>query len=41
MMEEIIGDAEKTNGLVVVSGKKTMPWLTPWPVPTSSALMMR
>jgi GNAT superfamily N-acetyltransferase len=29
LMEEIIGDAEKTNGLVVVSGKKTMPWLTP------------
>jgi GNAT superfamily N-acetyltransferase len=29
LMEECIEDAKKTNGLVVVSSKKTMPWLTP------------
>jgi GNAT superfamily N-acetyltransferase len=29
LMEECIEDAKNTNGLVVVSGKKTMPWLTP------------
>ena len=28
-MEECIKDSEGTNGLVVVSGKKNMPWLTP------------
>ncbi len=28
-MEECIEDSRNKNGLVVVSGKKSMPWLTP------------
>jgi GNAT superfamily N-acetyltransferase len=29
LLEDCIKDSEDTNGLVVVSGKKNMPWLTP------------
>ena len=29
LMEECIRDARDKNGLVVVSGRRTMPWLTP------------